>query len=149
MGHGSVRSASPEDLPAIRDVVTGAGLPVDGIGEHWRDFFVVVDDGGAIVGVAGLEIYEGAALLRSVVVSPDARGGGIARDLVRACLARAEDRGAREVYLLTNTAEDYFLRFGFQTVARDAIPAAVQRSVEFTSAACAGALCMRRILGER
>ena len=48
--------------------------------------------------------------------------------------ATARDAGARDVYLLTTTAEDYFPRFGFARTTREAVPPALKSSAEFTSA---------------
>src|SRR5450755_439821 len=41
--------------------------------------------------------------------------------------------GVQEVYLLTETASDYFLRFGFRPIDRSAIAPAIHASVEWTS----------------
>ncbi len=46
----------------------------------------------------------------------------------------AEGLGARDVYLLTETAGDFFPRFGFTAEERSSAPASLQGSVEFRSA---------------
>ena len=143
-GVGSrVRPAREEDEPAILGLVRDAGLPGDGIAGSWRDFAVAVAADGTVVGAAGLEAYGRAGLLRSVVTRPGLRGAGVGGELVRACLAQARERGLREVYLLTQTAADYFPRFGFRPFPRDAAPEAVQRSPEFASICPADAVCLR------
>jgi amino-acid N-acetyltransferase len=57
-------------------------------------------------------------------------------------IGQAQVHGVRRVFLLTETAADFFPRFGFRPVARTAVPAAVQQSVEFSSACPASALVM-------
>ncbi len=57
-------------------------------------------------------------------------------------LAAAANRGVQQVYLLTETAADFFPRFGFQPIARSAVDPAVQTSIEFTSACPASAVAM-------
>ena len=48
----------------------------------------------------------------------------------------------RTVYLLTETAAEFFPRFGFRPIARDTVDPAVRASVEFTSACPDTALVM-------
>lgn len=47
-----------------------------------------------------------------------------------------------QVYLLTETAAEFFSRFGLSVVDRTQVPPAVSRSVEFTSACPENALAM-------
>jgi amino-acid N-acetyltransferase len=141
----SVRPAKGEDLSAIKQLLQQSGLPISGV-EEWLSQFLVAEHEGHIVAVAGLELYGGSALLRSVGVSPEWRGSGLGRRLVDRLLAEAEQRGTRDVYLLTTTAEHYFPRFGFACIARDQVPDPVQSSVEFTNACPASAVAMRKVL---
>jgi amino-acid N-acetyltransferase len=99
----------------------------------------VARDGDAVVGSAALEVYGGAALLRSVAVDPARRGQGLGQRLTRTALDVARQQGIATVYLLTETAGDFFPRFGFRPTERAAVEPAVQQSVEFTSACPAGA----------
>lgn len=96
------------------------------------------------MGVAGLELYGEAALLRSVAVSPARRGSGVGRALVERALAVLERAGARDVYLLTQSAGGYFPRFGFAPVDRARVPPAVRESLEFREACPESAVVMRR-----
>ena len=89
---------------------------------------------GAVVGSAALELYGASALLRSVAVQRDRRGRGLGRRLTGAALDLARRCGAVRVYLLTETADDFFPRFGFSPVARREVPPSVRGSVEFVSA---------------
>lgn len=144
-GAAALRPAGAPDLPALRALLAELGLPVAGV-EEWVTRFTVAERSGEIVGAAGVEIYEGGALLRSVAVRPAVRGGGLGRALVRRALDTARASGAREVYLLTTTAERYFPRLGFAEVPRARVPASVQASVEFREACPASAIAMRLAL---
>jgi len=95
------------------------------------------------VGVAALELYPGGALLRSVAIDGDVRGRGLGQRLVEAAVARARQVGVAAVFLLTETADEYFPRFGFQRIARDEVPAEVKQSVEFVSVCQVSATVMR------
>ena len=141
----SVRAAQGGDLSAIKELLQQSGLPTSGV-EEWLSQYLVAEHERHVVAVAGLELYGDSALLRSVGVSPEWRGSGLGRQLVDRLLAEAEQRGTRDVYLLTTTAEHYFPRFGFACIARDQVPEQVQSSVEFTSACPASALAMRKVL---
>jgi amino-acid N-acetyltransferase len=55
----------------------------------------------------------------------------------------ARSGGARELYLLTTTAEGYFPRLGFERIARDELPAALAASEELRGACPASAVTMR------
>jgi len=141
------RRAARGDLPEIEGLLREAGLPTTGVGERVSDF-AVAEAAGRVVGCAGLEVYGGAALLRSVAVRPAFRGQGIGRDLVEMLLDRAAAGEVTDVYLLTTAAAGYFRRLGFEPVGRDAVAPAVQASAEFGDACCAAAQAMHlRVAG--
>jgi len=121
------------DWPAIREVVTAGGLPLDGLEDHLATT-IVARDGGGILGCAALELYGADALLRSVAVSSERRRHGIGLALTSAAIQLAHRHGVRTLWLLTETAAEFFPRFGFEPTSRAAVPASVRESVEFTSA---------------
>jgi amino-acid N-acetyltransferase len=141
----SLRKASTADLPAILGLLEGAGLPAAGVYEA-LPHFIVAESNGGIVGVAGLELYDHSALLRSVAVDPSWRGSGVGRVLVERALSATRERGIRDVFLLTTTAEHYFPRFGFTCVSRDSVASEVRASAEFQGACPASAVAMHKTL---
>jgi amino-acid N-acetyltransferase len=143
-----VRPATPNDLGAVKDLLTQSDLPLDGVSDSLGSF-VVADRGGRIVGVAGLEQCGEYGLLRSAAVAPEWRGRGLGRTLVESVIANAESAGLRALYLLTTTAEKYFPAFGFRETTRDGVPQAVQATAEFTDACPASATVMKLALGMR
>lgn len=136
------RQAVPADLPAIEALLVAAALTMAGVADHLTGF-LLASDGATVVACAGLEIYGGTALLRSVVVDAAYLNRGVARRLVRAMLERAAAHRVTEVYLLTTTAAEYFRRFGFRPIAREEVAASVQASKEFGDSCCASAQAMR------
>jgi amino-acid N-acetyltransferase len=140
-----IRPAATSDLPRVEKLLTASQLPLAGVREALGDF-VVAEADGDIVGVAGLELCCDDALLRSVAVAPEWRSKGLGRALVTRAVAEAEARGIRALYLLTTTAEHYFPSLGFQAIARDAVPAEVKATEEFTTACPASATVMTRSL---
>jgi amino-acid N-acetyltransferase len=140
-----LRSAVPADLAAVRALLADASLPLDGVDEAFGHG-VVAEAGGAIVGAAAIEPYGTDGLLRSVVVTPSVRGTGLGRTLVGAAEGAARELGIRDLYLLTETAVDWFPRLGYEPLARDAAPVAVAGSVEFTVSCKDTGVLMRRSL---
>src|SRR5215831_11185149 len=129
-GGVSITPAMPGDVQAILDLVEAVHLPPEGIAET-MEYFWVARAGEGIVGTVGLEVYDDLALLRSLAVTPARQHTGLGRALTETALSYLSTRQFRAVYLLTTTAEAFFARHGFCLVARDAVPASVQRSVEF------------------
>jgi amino-acid N-acetyltransferase len=133
-----IDTARDSDLPAVLALLERVGLPPVGLGDHLAST-LVARDANSIVGSAALELYGDVALLRSVAVDQRLRGHGLGRQLTRAALDLARQHGVDTVYLLTETATDFFPRFGFQPIARADVVPAVQQSVEFACACPASA----------
>lgn len=143
-----VRPATPTDLPAVEDLLTRSDLPLDGVRESLCSF-VVAERDGKLVGVAGLEKCGDDGLLRSAAVDLEWRGRGLGRTLVERVVFDAESNGLRALYLLTTTAEKYFSTFGFHETTRDAVPADVQATAEFSHACPSSATVMKLPLATR
>ncbi|HET8844467.1 MAG TPA: arsinothricin resistance N-acetyltransferase ArsN1 family A [Ktedonobacteraceae bacterium] len=128
-----IEGAKPSDLAALLALLVRADLPQEGIPSALSTT-VVARQAGQAVGCAALEIYGTSALLRSVAVDPTYRERGLGQQLVEERLQAARKLGIREVYLLTETAHNYFPRFGFRLIERSAVAPAIHASVEWTSA---------------
>ncbi len=127
-----VEPARGGDLPEILALLEESGLPKEGL--EGRHLMLTARDGKRIVGSAALELYGSSALLRSVAVADGRRGEGLGGRLIREALGLAREHGARHAYLLTETADGFFPRFGFRPVSRSEVPERVRGSVEFVSA---------------
>ena len=139
----TLRAAARDDLPAIEKLLSAGRLPVAGV-ESTIGNFLVAESRDELVGAIGLELYGSAALLRSVVVADSVRGTGLGAQLVNEIIREADEKGVRQVFLLTTTAEHYFPRFGFERITRDEVPESVKQSVEFRGACPASAIVMMR-----
>ena len=136
-----IRSAAEADWPQIVALLHASGLPVAGLYDHLPTTLVATA-GADLLGCAALELYDQAALLRSVAVTATQRGYGVGQALTAAALGLARQHGIQQVYLLTETAPDFFVRFGFQAGNRTTVPPSVRTSVEWTEACPASALVM-------
>jgi amino-acid N-acetyltransferase len=141
----SIRAAAACDLESVTRLLASAELPTAGVADAFPGF-VVAELAGELVGVAGLEIHGRDGVLRSVAVAPALRHRGLGVLLTERVLQDARRAGLRRVYLLTTTAADYFPRYGFRRIAREAASPDVQRSVEFREACPASAVAMELAL---
>jgi amino-acid N-acetyltransferase len=142
-----VERATTVDVPAVQALLAASGLPLEGAAEA-LGLGVVGRDGERIVAAAAVERFGESGLLRSVVVEPAGRGAGRGREIVRAAEHVARSVGIRELYLLTETAADWFPRLGYEVVGRDVAAAAAGASIEFTTVCRdAGVPMHRRLLG--
>jgi amino-acid N-acetyltransferase len=143
----TIAPARPADLAEILALLQRSRLPAAGLASHvWSA--VVARDGGRVVGSAALELYGGSALLRSVAVEAELRGQGVGRRLATAALALAREHGVLTVYLLTETAAEFFARLGFSRLDREEVDPAVRQSAEFREACPASAVSMVLRLGD-
>jgi amino-acid N-acetyltransferase len=140
MNDYATRPARSEDLEAASELLKAAGLPLDGFADHLTHPVIAMRS-ERMVGVVELEVYGSAALLRSLV-APSERGMGLGERLTTEALSLARGRGARDVYLLTETAERFFPRFGFAAQDRGLAPEALRESAEFRTACPASAVMM-------
>ena len=138
-----LRPARPEDLGSALALLADAGLPAAGVSE-WFERFVVAEDRGRIVGVAGLEVYGTDGLLRSVAVAEDWRGRGLGGALTEEVLSLGARAGLSAVYLLTETAEGFYPRHGFVRIEREQASDAVKASAEFRELCPASSVVMKR-----
>jgi amino-acid N-acetyltransferase len=136
--------ARPHDLRGALDLLGRSELTEQDVAERWGHYFVVREDDGRVVGVAGLEVHGVDGLLRSVAVDAAYRGQGIAASLVEAAMERARQVRLRAVYLLTTTARDYFARRAFADCPREQAPAGIRESWEYRSGCPSTAAFMKR-----
>lgn len=111
-----LRTARPEDIPAIEGLIRSEFLPAVEV-EEWLDTFFVLEEAGKILACAGIERYGDCAVLRSVVVAKTIRGSGEGVRLTLHALNWARDDGARRCYLFTMDAEPFWVRHGFERCA--------------------------------
>lgn len=144
----SIRGAEALDWPYIRDLLQQAGLPVDDLNEaSMSEFLVAESPQGDVLGTIGIESYGSSALLRSLVISPSSRHGGLGRALIERLEAKAVSTGVTELWLLTIDADGFFARIGYTVRGREDAPSAIRETDEFSSLCPASAHLMSRRLG--
>lgn len=129
----------------LKAALAKASLPDDDV-EAADIFFWRFESGDMPVGFGGLEVREDAALLRSVVTLPPVRRRGIGRAMIEKLETEAIAHGVRRIFLLTTDGVLFFARLGYTPCARDAVPAAILATRQFTSLCPASATAMTKEL---
>jgi amino-acid N-acetyltransferase len=140
-----LRAGTEVDVPSIRALLEGAGLPTDDLLTA-NPQFVVACDNDRVIATGALQGFGTSALLRSVVVVSDRRGSGLGRSIVHDLERVAREGGIAQLFLLTQTAQRFFERQGYRVSDRQSVPQDVQGSAEFRSLCPASATCMAKIL---
>jgi amino-acid N-acetyltransferase len=138
-----ISRAQEEKRSEIIDLLRNNNLPAADLPLKIDDFFIA-DEKDKIVGVIGMERYESSGLLRSMVVHSDYRNRNIAHALITALERKAIATGVSEIYLLTETADKYFGKKGYQVITRSEVPPEVQTSSEFSHVCPATAIVMKK-----
>jgi amino-acid N-acetyltransferase len=139
-----VEKVKAAERQSARSLVSACGLPRGGLDD--AELWCVKEEGGRILGVAGLETWGSQGLLRSVAVDEGRRKGGVGTSLVRQVIVEARKKRLREVYLITETAPLFFERLGFGAIDRSQVTGDVLNSVEFKVACSETAPVMRKDL---
>lgn len=138
----NVRAAHAEDRAAMTQLLVASGLPEAGLEHAMRDAFVA-EHNGYLLGAIAFERYGSDALVRSFVVAEGWRKRNVGTQLWNALQKHAKQSEIATFYLLTTTIPELAKRAGFEVVAREDVPAAVRKSVEFELSGCATAATMR------
>jgi amino-acid N-acetyltransferase len=141
----SIQKAVAGNFDAIGTLLLADNLPTSDINPLLDNFFIAVED-NEIIGVIGMDKYGTEGLLRSAVVKASHRSTGVAAALVHHLLEAARQSGVNVLYLITNTAEEYFANKGFEKITRDVVPATVLQSKEFNGLCPASSVIMYRQL---
>ena len=139
----AMRPAQRADMAAVRHVLEQAALAEPARDELFPTFFVLRNESGC-AGCVSLEVLGDDAILRALAVNPEFRGAGYGWMLADMAVNQARWRGVRRIYLLTETASDFFAaKFGFRVVDRTTASKAVAASETFSQPTAAGLVAMR------
>jgi len=117
-------------------------LPTSDIDED--KLLYLLKNGEAVIGTAGLEIFDDCALLRSVSVMEEEQDKGYGTVINNEIEKYAKESGIDCLYLLTTTAKDFFEKQGYCVIKRENSPVALQQTAEFTSLCPSTAVVMKK-----
>lgn len=138
------RSPTDADVSMARTLLSAAGLPVADV--TIDRLALLAEQDGKLAGFIGLEQFGALGLLRSLLVLPEKRAGGVGRALVAALEKMAADKGIGELWLLTIDADAWFERLGYRAEQREAAPQAIRQTEEFSNLCPGDAVLMRKDL---
>ena len=146
-GKLEIRQAKKSDLNGIKSLLESVSLPSADIDNHISNFLLLECDGN-IAGTVGMEMYGETALLRSLAIQKEFQKKGYGRKLCNKLLSDAGIFNVKNVYLLTETAKDFFSREGFQIISREAVPEEIKRTYEYTTLCPSDSTCMVKKINE-
>jgi amino-acid N-acetyltransferase len=155
VGQGSLRltavtvvisSRPPREVAAW--LLDAAALPTADLTDAHMEHFYYCGPPSHPIGLIGFEPCGADALLRSLVVSPEHRSSGIGAALLAHAEREARAQGATAMYLLTTTAEAFFLRHEYVASPRELAPERIRATKEFSGICPASsAFLMKRLTG--
>lgn len=107
-----------EDIPAIKILLKKSDLSTEDITSPALTF-ITAKRNEEIIGTAAIEVYDHSCVFRSFAVLPEFRNQGIGKPLYNSILELAVKSGFINLYLLTITAETYFLHNGRSKINRN------------------------------
>jgi amino-acid N-acetyltransferase len=134
------------DRPEVEAFLEMQQLPTVDLNPKMLADFLVARREGILVGVAGLERHAKMGLLRSVAVDKSLRGVGLGKRLVMSMEDRARGRGIKQMFLLTNGAEDFFLAMGYRPLDRLDAPQGIRHTQQFRDLCPASSTFMTKVL---
>ena len=141
-----ITKAGDEQRQSIIALLQAEKLPVEDLPASLDNFFIATEE-AKVIGAIGLEQYDNYGLLRSMGVDKEYRNKNIASQLVRQLENYTTTIGITCLYLLTETAAQYFERKGYSKIGRDEVPVALQASSEFSSVCPVSAIVMKKPMG--
>jgi UDP-N-acetylmuramate: L-alanyl-gamma-D-glutamyl-meso-diaminopimelate ligase len=140
----AMKPARRGDMGGIRALLERAGLDQEPArDDQFNAFFVLTNEQG-VAGCVALDVLGDDAVLRALAVDPEQRGAGYGWMLADMAVSQARWRGVRRIYLLTESASDFFAaKFGFRVVDRTTLSKQVAASETFTAPKGAGLVAMR------
>ena len=139
--------ATGQSRDEMINLLQSNNLPTEDLPSSLDEFYAAIDE-GRVVGLIGMERYTHYGLLRSMVVHPTYRNRHIAEKLVQLLEQTAHASGITAMYLLTETAPQYFERKGYQKIAREEVPEALQASSEFSHVCPVSAIVMKKMISQ-
>ncbi|MEM7562370.1 MAG: arsenic resistance N-acetyltransferase ArsN2 [Pseudomonadota bacterium] len=138
---GEISRLSADDLNQLENLLKINNLPTKDCAGQVHNYYALYEH-QKLIAAGGLEPAGSYQLLRSLVVDPQRRGGGLGAQMTEFLIAKARDAGCPAIYLLTETARDYFLLFGFREIERAQVPDSIKETRQFSELCPDSAICM-------
>jgi UDP-N-acetylmuramate: L-alanyl-gamma-D-glutamyl-meso-diaminopimelate ligase len=140
----AIRPARQVEVPEIAELLARGELVHEDISDdNFASFFTLRNEKG-LAGCVALEVLGDDGILRALAVDPESRGVGYGWMLADMAVSHARYRGVRRIYLLTETASDFFaVKLGFRIIDPSTVSARVSASASFDPAGNTKLVSMR------
>lgn len=136
---------NPEEFYSTFDLLKTSKLDPSDLNQTNIRLFSLKEDEN-LIGVGGLEVIGDVALLRSVAVDPAYQKRGLGAQLVSQIEKAAKESGLTSLYLLTNTAADFFKAQNYQVIHRDNFAESLKQTAQFSGLCPVSAVSMMKVL---
>ena len=117
----------PADVEQFTAFLTVADLTLSGLDDPNVRLWLLRGTSGEIIGSTGYELSNGGAdaIVRSVAVSPGARGGGIGTRLATHAIDAARSEGVARAWLFSRRSGAFWQGLGFEPANRNELAEAL------------------------
>lgn len=140
----TIRQADKNDFPAIRELLLTNNLPLISVERHIEEF--IIAEQTEIIGVMGALQEDSKGLIRSFAVTASLRKVGVGLALLQTMEQQLKRQEVKEIYLLTETARDYFKKAGFIEISREEMPVSLLRESGLDQACPCSSHCLKFLL---
>lgn len=141
---GVFNQLTSADLGELRELIETNGLDATDLEECDLNLFVGIKKGNNLVAAGSIEVFKGSGLLRSIATLPDYRRRGLALKIVKKLELLASESGIGDLYLLTETASNFFAKLGYQRTDRSDASDAISSSAQFSRLCPNSAILMKK-----
>jgi len=141
-----MKICSIDSLEKVKALLATCKLPIADLTPLSSPLFFGVCVDNELMAIVGIEMFDGVGLLRSLAVSPTHQGKGLARELVCFAEGYAKERNIKSIFLLTETAEDFFRKLGYQMTDRSKAPESIRSTSQYSGLCPASSALMSRHL---
>jgi len=133
-------------MAAVEALLSANDLPITDLSDLQPCDFLYCGEREKPIAAIGLQIVGSVGLLRSLVVSHDGQHQGYGTALVAALESKASQAGIIDIFLLTETAQDFFAHLNYTSIPRNSAPSAIKNTAEFNGLCPSDATLMHKNL---
>lgn len=133
----------PDEFYSTFDLLKASKLDSSDLNQSNIRLFCLKEN-DKLIGVGGLEVIGSVALLRSVAIDTAYQKQGLGVLLVSHIEKAAKELGQSALYLLTNTAADFFKAQNYQVIHRDNFAEPLKQTAQFAGLCPVSAVCMKK-----
>jgi amino-acid N-acetyltransferase len=138
----SLKIALNQELEKALNLLQNQNLPTYDIDEKVELYTVYYYEN--FIGTIGLESFNTEGLLRSVSLDSSSQKKGFGTQILSLFEAKIQQKGIKNLYLLTTTAKGFFLKNKYQIVSREDVSEPIRQTAEFKGVCPSSAFVMKK-----